>query len=128
MSPAGRKPSPDQMADLFRRMLEGANPRDGYPHLPTDDEFQAATGWFQLNERVRWRQITRPPYAPPSPGPAVEPEPVEERTPSEPWTVSPARFGPEPQPGEESPEPEPAPVEAPPAPAKRKSRFKSLEL
>lgn len=109
MSPAGRKPSPDQMANLFRRMLEGANPRDGHPYLPTDDEFRAATGWFQLDERVRpkrsWREITRSPYTFPPPGPAVEPEPVEE-----------------------SPEPEPAPVETSPAPAKRKSRFKSLEL
>ncbi len=78
MSPAGRKPSPDQMANLFRRMLEGANPRDGHPYLPTDDEFRAATGWFDEPQSV-----------PPARGTPPEPEPREEPPEPEEETVAP---------------------------------------
>ncbi|HQP71183.1 MAG TPA: hypothetical protein PLP90_00750, partial [Methanoculleus sp.] len=75
MSPAGRKPSPDQMANLFRRMLEGANPRDGHPYLPTDDEFRAATGWFDEPQSVPPARGT-----PPEPEPREEPPEPEEET------------------------------------------------
>ena len=146
MSPAGRKTPPDQMADRLWRLV-GGSPREGRPYLPTEGEFRAATGWFLPEEPMRpnrgWRPMTRPPYAPPSPGPGISPEPVEAppwiepEIAREPWREEDRRQRREAErrvaesrrrqaEGTEG-EPEPVPPQRP-EPAKRKSRFKSLEL
>lgn len=98
MSPAGRKPSPDQMANLFRRMMEGTNPRRLPPASPPSAPYPVVPGWWDVESPRR-----------PTPDPVVEPEPVE------------ALPAPE-------PEPDPDPEPGAPAPAKRKSRFQTLEL
>lgn len=115
MSPAGRKPSPDQMADLylFRRIVEGATPRDEYEFLFRQWQRDRAAerndpmAWFDgptpvlLVRPDREGAVLRENVEPDTtPGPVIEPELVAE----------------------------PAQEEAPPAPAKRKSRFQTLEL
>lgn len=113
MSPAGRKPSPDQMANLFWRMMEGTNPRRLPPASPPSAPYPVVPGWWDVEsprrptpDPVRSGRIW---LEPPAPEPVVEPEPVE------------ALPAPE-------PEPDPDPEPGAPAPAKRKSRFQTLEL